>query len=157
MLAFIASGPRMSCSPESKATRPKTCAIVSSVANIPATINHLFVYGTLRPGDVRWHHLAPFVVDEGWDDTAAGSLFDTGLDYPAAKFDKSGTIHGRTYGLLEASQRRCLELLDEVERVVEGKYSRVQITTGAGTTAWSYEYGAGLGLALIESGDWMNR
>ena len=28
----------------------------------------MFVYGTLRPGDVRWRFLAPFV-DDGWSDT----------------------------------------------------------------------------------------
>ncbi len=136
--------------------RRLVCAIVSNVANVPAPI-HLFVYGTLRPGDVRWHHLSPFVVDDGWKDTAAGSVFDTGLDYPAAVFDGSGTIHGRTYALLSASQRRCLELLDEVEGVVDGAYRRTRITTGTGTIAWSYEYGSGLELALIASGDWLRR
>lgn len=125
--------------------------------NTPATITHLFVYGTLRPGDARWHHLAPFVVDQGWDDTAAGSVFDTGLGYPAAKFDESGIIRGRTYGLLEVSQQQCLQLLDEIEGVVDGGYRRVHITTGTGTSAWTYEYGAGLDLTLIESGDWMQR
>ena len=50
------------------------------------TPTHLFVYGTLRPGEVRWHHLQPYVVDDGVDDTAAGHLFDTGLGYPAALF-----------------------------------------------------------------------
>lgn len=125
--------------------------------NGPATLTHLFVYGTLRPGDVRWHHLEPFVVDDGWDDTAAGSVFDTGLDYPAAKFDRSSTIHGRTYPLLGASVDQCLELLDGVEGVVAGEYRRIQITTGTGTTAWAYEYGAGLELALIRSGDWLRR
>ena len=127
------------------------------MAIVPTTLSHLFVYGTLRPGDVRWHHLEPFVVDEGWDDTAAGSVFDTGLDYPAAKFDRSGTIRGRTYALLTASVDRCLELLDEVEGVVEGQYRRVTITTGTGTRAWAYEYGTGLDLTLIESGDWLQR
>ena len=70
-------------------------------------ITHVFVYGTLRPGDVRWKFLEPFVVDEGWDDSIPGRLFDTGLDYPAAILDEraapGGTIHGRTYPLLEAS------------------------------------------------------
>ena len=87
--------------------------------NTPAPIRSLFVYGTLRPGDVRWHHLEPFVVDEGWDDTAAGSVFDTGLNYPAAMFDNSGTIRGRTYSLLSASIDQCLALLDDVEGVVD--------------------------------------
>ncbi len=146
--------------PDSPTHEPRpleSCAIVSNVANTPATITHLFVYGTLRPGDVRWHHLAPFVEGDGFDDSAAGSVFDTGLDYPAAKFDNSGTILGRTYELLAASRQRCLQLLDEVEGVVHGGYRRVQITTGSGTRAWAYEYGAGLELTLIESGDWMRR
>ena len=63
-------------------------------------VAHLFVYGTLRPGEVRWRFLEPFVVDEGVADAAIGQLFDTGLGYPAATFaagDESGTIHGRTF------------------------------------------------------------
>ena len=28
-------------------------------------IDHVFVYGTLLPGDVRWRYLEPFVTDEG--------------------------------------------------------------------------------------------
>jgi gamma-glutamylcyclotransferase (GGCT)/AIG2-like uncharacterized protein YtfP len=131
-------------------------AIVASVSKSLA-VSSLFVYGTLRPGDVRWHHLAPFVVDEGWDDTAGGSVFDTGLNYPAALFDDSGTIRGRTYPLLTGSIDQCLALLDEVEGVVEGGYRRVQITTGTGTKAWAYEYGSGLELTLIKSGDWLDR
>ena len=66
-------------------------------------IGHLFVYGTLRPLDVRWHFLEPFVVDAGWPDTVPGELFDTGLDYPAAVFNDQGTIHGQTFALLESS------------------------------------------------------
>lgn len=141
------------------ARRPQRerCGIVSNVELVSAVIPHLFVYGTLRPGDVRWHHLEPFVVDEGWDDTAAGSVFDTGLDYPAAVFDDSGTIRGRTYSLLRASIDQCLTLLDDVEGVVDGDYRRVKITTGTGTSAWAYEYGDGLDLTLIASGDWLNR
>jgi gamma-glutamylcyclotransferase (GGCT)/AIG2-like uncharacterized protein YtfP len=43
-------------------------------------IRHVFVYGTLRPGDVRWHVLVPVVVDGGMADSGDGSLFDTGRD-----------------------------------------------------------------------------
>ena len=64
-----------------------------------AVITHLFVYGTLRPGQERWPHLAPFVVDQGHDDTVPGALYDTGNGYPAARFDRAGTIHGRVYSL----------------------------------------------------------
>ena len=117
-------------------------------------IRHLFVYGTLRPGDVRWHVLEPFVVDGGWPDTVAGQLFDTGLDYPAAVFDDTGTIHGHTFGLLESSLGRALEVLDEVEGIVDGEYSRVIVRTAQGVDAWAYASGQGLDLTPITSGDW---
>jgi len=112
------------------------------------------VYGTLRPGDVRWHFLAPFVVDDGWLDTVAGRLFDTGLDYPAAVFDDEGTIVGHTFALLEESAARALEVLDEVEGIVDGEYSRVIVRTGRGVDAWAYACGDGLDLTPIVSGDW---
>lgn len=115
---------------------------------------HLFVYGTLRPGDVRWHLLEPFVVDGGWPDTVAGELFDTGMDYPAAVFDRPGTIHGQCFALLEASLTQALEALDEVEGVVDGEYVRVAVRTGGGIDAWAYQGGSGLDLSPITSGDW---
>lgn len=118
-------------------------------------IRHLFVYGTLRPGDVRWHHLAPFVVDDGRLDTVAGQLFDTGLDYPAAVFNDAGTIHGHTFTLLEDSSSRALEVLDDVEGIVDGEYSRVIVRTASGVDAWAYASGNGLDLTPIGSGDWL--
>ncbi len=116
--------------------------------------HHLFVYGTLRPGDVRWHFLAPFVVDDGWPDTVPGQLFDTGLDYPAAVFNDAGTIHGHTFVLLDATASRALDVLDDVEGIVDGEYSRVVVRTGRGVDAWAYASGDGLELTAIASGDW---
>jgi gamma-glutamylcyclotransferase (GGCT)/AIG2-like uncharacterized protein YtfP len=118
-------------------------------------LRHLFVYGTLRPGDVRWHILEPFVIGEGSPDTVSGELFDTGLDYPAAIFGQAGTIHGRTYELHLISVDRCLAVLDHVEDTVDGLYRRVEVATGDGSSAWSYAYGAGLQLSPIPSGDWL--
>jgi gamma-glutamylcyclotransferase (GGCT)/AIG2-like uncharacterized protein YtfP len=122
---------------------------------------HVFVYGTLRPGDVRWKLLEPFVVDEGWADTISGRLFDTGLDYPAAILDNraepGGIITGRTYTLLSASVDRCLQILDAEEDSVGGNYRRVLTTTDRGAAAWAYEYGDGLDLMPIESGNWFDR
>jgi gamma-glutamylcyclotransferase (GGCT)/AIG2-like uncharacterized protein YtfP len=120
-------------------------------------VTHLFVYGTLRPGDVRWPMLSPFVVDEGFDDEVTGCLFDTGLDYPAAVFGSSGTIVGRTFPLLVDSLARCLEVLDVEEDTVLGLYRRVQVRTRRGVDAWAYQYGAGLDLVPIPSGDWFRR
>lgn len=121
---------------------------------------HLFVYGTLRPGELRWPFLAPFVVDDGHDDSAPGALYDTGLGYPAALFDDDGTtICGRTYGLLEASLGRALTELDRVEGAVRGLYERVVVTTGTGVSAWAYQFGSDPGIELrpIAGGDWLTR
>ena len=120
----------------------------------PARVCHVFVYGTLRPGDVRWHFLAPFVVDAGWLDSVPGQLFDTGLDYPAAVFNGQDTINGHTFALLDESSDRALDVLDEVEGVVDGGYGRVIVHTAHGVDAWAYASRGGLELTLIESGDW---
>ena len=117
-------------------------------------MRHVFVYGTLRPGDLRWQFLAPFVVDDGWLDSVPGQLFDTGLDYPAAVFNDAGTIKGHTFGLLDESSGRALDVLDEIEGVVDGGFARVMVRTGRGIDAWAYAGGSGLELTLIESGDW---
>lgn len=114
----------------------------------------LFVYGTLRFGDLRWRFLEPFVLDAGEPDTATGVLYDTGRGYPAARFDRPGTVVGHRYRLTPARQHQALTVLDEVEGTVAGLYRRIVITTAAGVRAWSYEYGSGLDLSPIPSGDW---
>ena len=99
--------------------------------------------------------MSPFVIDGGWLDTVPGQLFDTGLDYPAAVFNDEATIHGHTFGLLEESSGRALEVLDEVEGIVDGEYARVTVRTTRGVDAWAYASGPGLDLTLITSGDWL--
>jgi gamma-glutamylcyclotransferase (GGCT)/AIG2-like uncharacterized protein YtfP len=118
-------------------------------------ITHLFVYGTLRPGQQRWPFLEPFVTDEGHDETAAGALYDTGNGYPAARFDRPGTIHGRVYPLTIDRLHECLELLDEVEGAVIDLFRRVAITTAAGLEAWAYEYSDERQFPAIASGNWL--
>ena len=118
---------------------------------------HLFVYGTLRPGDVRWSLLERYVADEGVDDTTAGRVYDTGLDYPAAVFGDGGLISGRTYRLKSELLAEALAVLDEEEDTVAGLYRRVRIRTTSGIEAWAYAYGDGLELTLIPSGDWFDR
>ena len=120
---------------------------------------NLFVYGTLRFGDVRWKFLEPFVIDEGVADSAAGQLFDTGAGYPAALFGQTGTIVGHRYQLLPNRADEALAVLDEVESAVTGLYHRVEITTHSGITCWAYRYGLAisdpsLSLQSIPSGDW---
>jgi gamma-glutamylcyclotransferase (GGCT)/AIG2-like uncharacterized protein YtfP len=125
-------------------------------------MSHLFVYGTLRPGESRWHHLAPYVVDDGFVDAATGRLFDTGQGYPAALFGQhpegeAPIIRGHTFGLLEGSLAQALDHLDAVEGAVRGLYRRIVVSTASGVRAFAYEYGGGLDLAPIPSGDWLQR
>lgn len=136
---------------------PPESESASVIESQPSAIMHLFVYGTLRPGDVRWPLLAPFVADTGVDDSVAGELFDTGLDYPAAVFGGDGTILGRTYELRADRLDEALAVLDEEEDTVAGLYRRVEVVTGAGTPAWAYAYGTGLDLTPIPTGDWFHR
>ena len=119
----------------------------------------LFVYGTLLPGDVRWPVLEPFVVDDGVPDAVPGNLFDTGLDYPAALFDPtvSTVIRGRRYVLRSETLDKALIRLDIEEDTVLGLYQRVQVQTIGGELAWAYQYGHGLDLTPIPSGDWFDR
>ena len=121
---------------------------------------HLFVYGTLRPGEPRWPFLEPFVVDEGWVDGVCGTLFDTGLGYPAARFEIDGApISGRTYELREGTLDAALAELDRVEGAVRGLYERVLVTTADGVAAWAYQFGNDPDIVLqpIAGGDWLDR
>ncbi|MCE9621069.1 MAG: gamma-glutamylcyclotransferase [Actinomycetia bacterium] len=130
-----------------------------------ATIRHLFVYGTLQPGESRWHELAKFVQGEGVRTTVPGTVYDTGLDYPAAKFsaiDSDGVIpnviQGRVYEFDEAQREAALARLDEVEGAVRGLYHRVVVRTAAGPEAWAYECGDDqLLVRRLPEGDWLLR
>jgi gamma-glutamylcyclotransferase (GGCT)/AIG2-like uncharacterized protein YtfP len=125
-----------------------------SFRSVSGVIDHVFVYGTLRPGDVRWSFLQPFVTDDGFADSVDGSLFDTGQDYPAATFGGPTAIHGRTFRIPADVLDDCLVVLDEEEDTVGGRYHRVAIRTHAGLDVWAYEYGTGYELVPIPSGDW---
>lgn len=118
-------------------------------------ITHLFVYGTLRPGQQRWQHLAPFVVDEGHDDSVTGVLYNTGNGYPAACFTDHGLIQGRVYALSGDRLDEGLRWLDEVEGSVLDLFGRVAVTTSSGLEAWAYEYHGDEELPEIASGNWL--
>ena len=129
-----------------------------SAAGAAAQPHHLFVYGTLRPGEVRWHHLEPFVVGEGVEASVEGGLYDTGLGYPAAMFTEAGTIHGRVYELATDTLAAALAHLDEVEGAVRGLYHRLTVQPSTGGAAWAYQCGdRALLVRRIVSGDWFKR
>ena len=131
------------------------------VTQSPHTVRHLFVYGTLQPGESRWHELEAFVRGDGAPTTVAGKLYDTGLDYPAAKFSAGAAtdvIRGRVYEFDDAQIDTALARLDIVEGAVRGMYQRVTVRTAAGPLAWSYECNDDeLLVRHLFDGDWLAR
>tara|TARA_Y100001936_G_scaffold135124_1_gene132038 strand:+ start:109 stop:492 length:384 start_codon:yes stop_codon:yes gene_type:complete len=120
-------------------------------------LSEMFCYGTLLPGQERWRFLAPFVLAYE-PDQVSGRIYDTGLGYPAALFDRVGVIQGFRFRLDPERMSDALSLLDEIEGAVEGLYHRVQITTAMGVEAHAYEYGGATGkLVDIPEGNWLNR
>ncbi len=70
-----------------------TAAAATTVGRQPpaaAVITHLFIYGTLRPGQQRWPHLAPFVADQGHDDVGARGSLRHGQRLPGGALRSAG-------------------------------------------------------------------
>jgi gamma-glutamylcyclotransferase (GGCT)/AIG2-like uncharacterized protein YtfP len=88
-------------------------------------------------------------------------VYDTGLDYPAAKFSADSAddvIRGRVYEFDDAHFDAALARLDEVEGAERGMYQRVVVRTEAGPLAWAYECGDDeLLLRRLPDGDWLQR
>ena len=118
----------------------------------------VFVYGTLRPGDVRWHVLEPFNARRR--NARLGvlvKLFDTGLDYPAAVFGPRR--HDRRADV-RVGRGNCssgpIAVLDEVEDVVGGEYPpRAGYEPTVVSTPGHMPTVRGLDLTPIPSGDWL--
>ena len=113
--------------------------------------DRLFVYGTLMPGEPLWPTLAPYATS--WEPaTAAGELWDTGLGFPAVRFDATGpTVSGMLVAIAPDVLTDALAMLDRVED--EGRlYRRVVVETSAGP-AHAYEWlGSTDGLRRLAGG-----
>ena len=117
----------------------------------------LFVYGTLMVGHCRWPILEPFVATGAGGAArcrVSGRLFDTGLEYPAARFDLAGVIHGQRFVLRPSRVTEALAVLDRVEGGVEGDFHRVEVRTETGLTAWSYQFGGDTAGLVDLDGRW---
>jgi gamma-glutamylcyclotransferase (GGCT)/AIG2-like uncharacterized protein YtfP len=97
------------------------------------TVAHVFVYGTLMPGRLRWPILAPFARNHR-PAVAAGALYDTGEGWPVAVFAAEGAVPG----VLVEVDPAVLPVLDEVEETATDALRRIEITTADGTRAWAY-------------------
>ena len=67
------------------------------------------------------------------------------------------SIRGMHFGLVDGTREQALRELDIEEETVDGLYRRVRLTTVSGAEVWAYEYGSGLDLTVIPSGDWFDR
>ena len=76
----------------------------------------VFVYGTLRKGEINDHYLekALCISDQCW---TYGEMYDTYHGYPAVKQDDSNRIVGELYSVTEDE----LALLDKLEDYQEGR------------------------------------
>ncbi len=106
-------------------------------------INHVFVYGTLQPGQPRWPALARFTPQPNATPAVClpGHLFDTGYGWPAAVFDPDSgdQVPGVVVGLDPKSVDEALLTLDAIEGVDSGLFQRVIVTAG-GHPCWSYNW-----------------
>jgi gamma-glutamylcyclotransferase (GGCT)/AIG2-like uncharacterized protein YtfP len=100
-------------------------------------VRHVFVYGTLMPGQNRWSALAEWTEGTASHDHITGQLFDTGNGYPAATIGSAGLIPGFTVPLAAESLSRALDALDEIEGTSIGLYRRVEVMTAEQVRAWA--------------------
>ncbi|MUL64857.1 hypothetical protein BOO86_10325 [Mycobacterium sp. CBMA 234] len=104
------------------------------------TIDRLFVYGTLMPGQTRWPALAPWIVGSPIPDSVVGELFDTGYGWPAIVVRPGEPIAGFTVLLAADSLSAALDALDEIEGTDKGLFQRIPVTTTLGSRAWIYQW-----------------
>jgi gamma-glutamylcyclotransferase (GGCT)/AIG2-like uncharacterized protein YtfP len=99
----------------------------------------LFVYGTLMPGEARWHLLEPFAAPGAPEAaTAAGLLYRTPYGWPAAAFDQTAAaVPGLVVTLRDPAI--ALPVLDEIEGTGTGLFERRLIATTAGE-CWAYHW-----------------
>jgi gamma-glutamylcyclotransferase (GGCT)/AIG2-like uncharacterized protein YtfP len=117
-------------------------------AGIPAGGVPVFVYGTLKPGESRWHHLEPFLEGDLVPTDVPGQLWDTGLGHPAWTPPSSPEDLSRVdglCGLLRPSRAaRAWENIVDVEGGVEGDYRAYVVRTGLGRLALAFGYGGAM-------------
>ena len=129
----------------------------------PAT-RHVFVYGTLRRGDVRdITHLQPAPAFAGMG-RVTGVLYDLG-PYPGLLLGGDGRVTGEVYAI-SAELERQLDEIEEVWPQQTGEYSKREVSVQmddapdtAGPVCLVYEINPERLAAcpVITSGDWRRR
>lgn len=100
----------------------------------------LFLYGTLMPGEARWHVMQPLTTPEDPEPAETpGRLYCTPYGWPAAVFDPASpaAVPGIIVTLQEPGH--ALPVLDTIEGTDTGLFERRLINTGAGQ-CWAYHW-----------------
>ncbi len=98
----------------------------SSVAPVTTLVaNQLFVYGSSKPGQSRYGAIAHYVKDS-YPDSVTGYLYDSNLDYPAAKFGPGEVIVGTVLIIHEESVE---DFFTEMTRLESGLFALRQVRT----------------------------
>ena len=122
------------------------------------TINHLFVYGTLMSGQIRFNQLEPYVLSQQ-DAHVQGHLHHLGR-YPGMKLG-DGVVHGQLMELQNVEA--CLEQMDSIEGFLgfgcnDSLFDRtiIQVRSEQGLVwAWTYVYAGDVDAdSIIEDGQW---
>ena len=131
---------------------------------LPANRRHVFVYGTLRRGDVRdINHLQPAPVFVGMA-SVQGVLYDLG-SYPGLLLGGEGRVTGEVYAI-SAELEQQLDTIEEVWPQPTGEYNKREVEVQlrqsgaqaepAGMVCLVYEINPARTRAcpVIRSGDW---
>jgi gamma-glutamylcyclotransferase (GGCT)/AIG2-like uncharacterized protein YtfP len=122
------------------------------------TQRHVFVYGTLRRGEVRdINRLSPAPRFVGLA-AITGAMYQLGT-YPGVVLGSGGAVVGEVYAIGPALER----VLDEIEEIwpqPSGEYRKRELRVTVGeqqVTCLVYEVNpdAAIGKPLIASGDWV--
>ncbi|HEX2132109.1 MAG TPA: gamma-glutamylcyclotransferase family protein [Actinophytocola sp.] len=108
---------------------------VLEVDGEPVPADHprrVFVYGTLQPGASHWPMLARYA-GAPRRATLGGTLFDTGLGYPALRLGAGPGVSGWVVEL--TAPAAALSTLDEYEG---REYRRTRVVLDDDTVAWTY-------------------
>lgn len=96
----------------------------------------LFVYGTLQPGASHWALLEPFAAGPPRRAELAGTLYDTGLGYPALRLGSAGYVRGWVVELTEPADA----VLAELDAYEGAEYRRLLVALADGGECWTYEW-----------------
>ena len=117
-------------------TPPRLVPVPSSGA--PAL--PLFLYGTLKPGEVRWFALEGRTIGQPRHAEVPGRLYDTGWGYPAWVPADDGVVPGVVLALDPLTAAAAWAEVCDIEGGVEGEYAPVETCTLDGEAVLAFPY-----------------